>query len=92
MDLPEHLNIFFYLDPMFINPKRPGPLPREDIDNFLVEVGNYILDLKQDDFDFQVARRKADMERQKVQYQRSEQPTPKKKVKKIRKLVRKVVK
>ena len=90
MDLPTELNLYHFLDPIFLNPHRPGPLPREDIDNFLVGVGNYILSLKQDDFDFQVAKRKADMERQKREFQAAEPPPKKKKVKKIRRLIRKV--
>lgn len=90
MELPMELNLYNYLDPIFLDPNRPGPLPREDVDNFLIEVGNYILSLKQDDFDFQVAKRKADIERQKKEFQDAE-PTPKKKVKKIRRRVIKVV-
>ena len=89
MDLPSNLNPFCFLDPVFTNPNRPGPLPREDIDQFLVSVGNYILEMKQDDFDFQVAKRKADMERMKVEYARSK-PVLRGKVKKIRKKVKKV--
>jgi hypothetical protein len=71
MELPTELNIYYFLDPCFMDPDRPGPLPREDIDNFLVSVGNYILSLKQDDFDFQVVKRHADTERMKIQYARS---------------------
>jgi len=89
MDLPNHLNIYYFLDPIFLDPNRPGPLPREDIDNFLVAVGNYVLELKQDDFDFQVAKRKADMKRQKAEYSRT-RLIGKKKVRKIKKLIRKV--
>lgn len=86
MELPVELNLYHYLDPIFLNPNRPGPLPREDVDNFLIEVGNYILSLKQDDFDFQVAKRKVDLERQKKNYSAVEP----KKVKKIKRLARKV--
>ena len=45
MELPTQLNIFYCLDPMDLNPNHPGPLPREDIDLFLVTVGNYILEI-----------------------------------------------
>lgn len=88
MELPTHLNLYYFLDPVFLDPNRPGPLPREDIDHFLVAVGNYILEMKQDDFDFQVAKRQADMQRQKLEYARSQKP--KVKVSKIRRLIEKV--
>ena len=88
MELPVHLNLYYFLDPVFLDPNRPGPLPREDIDHFLVAVGNYILEMKQDDFDFQVAKRQADMQRQKLEYARSLKP--KGKVSKIRRIIKKV--
>jgi len=88
MDLPQHLNLFYYTDPEFLNPDVHGPIPRDDVDLFLVSVGNYILSLKQDDFDFQVAKRKGDLERQKIRYAKVERVT---KVKKIKRLVSKVV-
>jgi len=97
MELPTQLNIFYCLDPMDLNPNHPGPLPREDIDLFLVTVGNYILEMKQDDFDFQVAKRKADMQRQKIEYARANRTDPDDSPstraplrKKVRKIIRKV--
>lgn len=92
MDLPSHLNIYYFLDPSFLDPNRPGPLPREDIDYYLVSVGNYILEIKQDDYDLQVAKRAADIERQRIQYARAMKPVKKvKKIKKLKKAIRKVL-
>jgi len=87
MDLPPHLNLFYYTDPEFLNPDVHGPIPRDDVDLFLVSVGNYILSLKQDDFDFQVAKRKADIERQRILYSKV-QPRPK--VRKLKRLRQRV--
>jgi len=85
-ELPAHLNIFFFTDPQFLNPERPGPIPREDVDNFFVAVGNFIQDMKEDDFDFQVAKRKGEMERQRKLYLQAKVEVGKKTVKKIKRV------
>lgn len=54
--LPRFLNVWLHIDVGQLDPRRPGPLNREEIDSYLVVVGNYILKKKQDDFDYQVAQ------------------------------------